>query len=119
MAPAWQFPEDLTVMQLFLIRVVTATIVLIKCFIPPVMAGERGLSNTVDSQFSKMYMVDLDDVHWNGGFWGERFEVCRTTMIPHMWKLFQDNNLSHAWANYEIAAGVGHGRDGKHHGPRP
>ena len=65
-----------------------------------------------------MYMVDLDDVHWDGGLLGDRFEVCRETMIPHMWTIFSDVHESHAWANFEMAAGVGEGRGtGKAHGP--
>ncbi|MBE2215829.1 MAG: glycoside hydrolase family 127 protein [Opitutaceae bacterium] len=65
-----------------------------------------------------MYMVDMDDVHWDGGLLGERFEVCRQTMVPHMWTILSDVHESHAWANFEMAAGVGEGRgDGKPHGP--
>jgi hypothetical protein len=104
-------------MQWRLVRIVTAATLAITSLAPTGFAGERGLLNTTKSPHARMYMVDLDDVRWDGGFWGERFEVCRTTMMPHMWELFQDNQRSHAWANYEIAAGVGHGRDGKHHGP--
>lgn len=81
-------------------------------------AGERSLVDTTRSPEAKMYMVDLDDVHWDGGLLGERFEVCRATMVPHMWTIFSDVHESHAWANFEMAAGVGEGRgDGKPHGP--
>ncbi len=68
-------------------------------------AGERALIDTTRSPSAKMYMVDLPDVKWTTGFWAERFEVCRTTMIPNMWRIFQDEKASHAWANYLIAAG--------------
>src|SRR5207302_6175715 len=80
-------------------------------------AGERSLVDTSKSPNAKMYMPDLGDVKWNGGLWGERFEVCRTTMAPHLWEIFKDDNESHAWSNLLIAAGMGHGRDGKFHGP--
>jgi uncharacterized protein len=80
-------------------------------------AGERALIDTTRSPHAKMYLPDLGDVKWNGGLLGERFEVCRTTMVPHMWSIFKDDNESHAWSNFLIAAGLGRGRDGKFHGP--
>ncbi len=80
-------------------------------------AGERSLIDTTRSPHAKMYMPNLGDVKWNGGLLGERFEVCRTTMIPHMWTIFKDDTESHAWSNFLIAAGLGKGRDGKFHGP--
>ncbi len=70
-----------------------------------VHAGERSLVDTVHSPNAVMYMPDLGDVKWNGGLLGERFEVCRTTMVPHMWGILSDAKASHAWENYLIAAG--------------
>jgi DUF1680 family protein len=80
-------------------------------------AGERALIDTTRSPAAKMYMPDLGDVKWTGGLLGERFEVCRTTMVPHLWEIFQNDTESHAWANYLIAAGVEHRGDDKFHGP--
>ena len=77
-------------------------------------AGERALIDTTRSPSAKMYMVDLADVKWAGGLWGERFDVCRTAMIPNMWRIFQDEKGSHAWANFLIAAGE---QKGKFSGP--
>jgi DUF1680 family protein len=82
------------------------------------LAGERALVDTTRSPHAKMYMPDLADVRWNGGLLGERFEVCRTVMIPHMWTIFSDPHESHAWDNFLMAAGLGEGRgDGRPHGP--
>lgn len=80
-------------------------------------ASDRALIDTSRSPHAKMHMVGLGDVMWNGGLLGERFEVCRSTMIPHMLSIFKDDNESHAWSNFLIAAGLGRGRDGKFHGP--
>jgi DUF1680 family protein len=81
-------------------------------------AGEKSLIDTTRSPQAKFYMPDLADVRWNGGLLGERFDVCRDTMIPHMWTIFSDPNQSHAWDNFLMAAGLGEGRgDGKPHGP--
>ncbi len=85
--------------------------------LPLARAGEKALIDTTRSPSAKMYMPDLADVRWQGGLLGERFEVCRTTMVPHLWEIFSDKNESHAWDNFLMAAGLGTGRDGKPHGP--
>ena len=72
----------------------------------PLLAGGKALVDTSKSPHAESWMVDLDDVRWNGGFWGERFEVLRENMIPYMWELFQDDHKSHAWSNYLLAAGL-------------
>ena len=81
-------------------------------------AGEHALVDTVKSPGAQMYMPDLSDVHWTTGLWADRFEVCRTTMIPHMWEIFQSEKDSHAWANFLVAAGmVKDVKDLRHMGP--
>ncbi|MBE7540039.1 MAG: glycoside hydrolase family 127 protein [Opitutaceae bacterium] len=75
----------------------------------PALGGEKALVDTVRSPHAVMYMPDLDDVKWSGGLLGERFEVCRATMIPHMWGILSDAKASHAWENYLIAAGLAKG----------
>jgi DUF1680 family protein len=83
----------------------------------PAHGGEKSLIDTTRSPSAKMYMTDLDDVRWRPGLFGERFDVCRETMVPHMWTIFSDKHESHAWDNFLMAAGLGMGRDGKPHGP--
>lgn len=82
------------------------------------LAGENALIDTTRSPHARFYLPDLGDVRWHGGLLGERFEVCRSVMIPHMWTIFADPHESHAWDNFLMAAGLGEGRgDGKPHGP--
>lgn len=76
-------------------------------------AGDRALVDTSDSPHAELYMVDLDDVHWTEGFWGERFDVVQNSMIPYMWELFQSDEESHAWSNFLIAAGMGPDSNGE------
>jgi len=64
-----------------------------------------GLTNTTQSPYSKMYSVNLQDVVWTKGFWAERFNVCKDTMLLNMWRIFDNPELSHAYRNFEIAAG--------------
>lgn len=80
-------------------------------------AGPRALIDTSRSPRAQMQQVDLGDVKWTGGLLGERFEVCRNVMVPHLWEIFRDDQESHAWSNFLIAAGLGRGRDGRFHGP--
>jgi uncharacterized protein len=89
-------------------------------FLAPAAFGcSPGLIDTCDSPHALHYMVGLEDVRWTEGFWAERFEVVRDSMIPYMWELFQDDFESHAWSNFLIAAGLGMGRhgEGKFRGP--
>ncbi len=55
------------------------------------------------------------EVCWTGGFWADRFSVCRAAMVPNMWGLLADDKLCHAFANFRIAAGL---EEGRHRGPR-
>jgi uncharacterized protein len=79
---------------------------------PSAQAGDKALIDTVKSPNVKMYMPDLTDVKWTGGLWGDRFEVCRSAMIPNMWSLFSDTRQSKAWMNFQVAAGVANGQTG-------
>lgn len=77
-------------------------------------AQQKGLVNTSKSPFAKLSSVDMGAVNWTGGFWGDRFEVCRDSMVPNLWNIYNDANISHAFRNFEIAAGLD---TGSHKGP--
>jgi DUF1680 family protein len=79
-----------------------------------VIAQDKGLVNTSGSPYAKLSGINITDVQWTEGFWAERFNVCRQTMIPHMMSNYMNDTLSHGFANFEIAAGL---KDGKHKGP--
>lgn len=70
--------------------------------------------NTTDSRFVRMNNVDMHAVQWTEGFWADRFDVYRDTMILQMWKVFNDPEVSHSFRNFEIAAGE---KEGTHSGP--
>ncbi|UGU15755.1 glycoside hydrolase family 127 protein [Sinomicrobium kalidii] len=77
-------------------------------------AQDKALVNTSGSPYAKLKSVDLDDVTWTGGFWKEQFEVEKNNTLPFMWKLYHDAKTTHAYRNFEIAAGL---MKGKHDGP--
>jgi len=73
------------------------------------IAQEKSLTNTSKSSYAKLHSVNMGDVHWTNGFWAERFQVCKDSMVPNMWHLYTDPNISHAFENFRIAAGLATG----------
>ena len=80
-----------------------------------VHAAGSGLTDTSASPYVRLRSVAIDDVRWTEGFWAERFDWCRETVIPNMWRLFEDPNFSDAYENFLVAAGR---KQGRHHGPK-
>jgi len=66
-------------------------------------------------KYARLRSVDIGDMHWTDGFWAEKFELCHNVMIPNMWRLLEDVEISHAYDNFLIAAGL---KEGSHHGPK-
>jgi DUF1680 family protein len=79
-----------------------------------VNAQNKALVNTGKSAYAKLSSVDMGNVTWTNGFWADRFKVCRDTMIPNLWRIYTDPKISHAYRNFEIAAGLD---TGSHEGP--
>jgi len=94
--------------KLFLLILLT-TIVSVSLY-----AQKRGLTNTSESKYAKMVSADINAVKWTDGFWSERFGVFKDSMILSMWKTLNNPDISHAYRNIEIAAGV---YPGEHWGP--
>jgi len=74
-----------------------------------------GITDTSASPHIKLRSVGIDDVQWTRGFWAERFDLCHKVMIPNMWRLLEDPNISHAYDNFLVAAGL---KEGRHRGPK-
>ena len=71
---------------------------------------EQGLVETGSSPFAQIHAVSLDETRWTSGFWADRFELCRTRMIPGMGRLMEGTNYSQFFRNFEIAAGLADGK---------
>jgi DUF1680 family protein len=67
------------------------------------------------SPYRELHGVPTAKVRLTQGFWAERFKVCHEVMVPHMWDLLRDPDISHSYTNFLIAAGV---ETGEHQGPR-
>ncbi|RYG16673.1 MAG: glycoside hydrolase family 127 protein, partial [Chitinophagaceae bacterium] len=77
-------------------------------------AQEKALTNNAKSPYAKLHGVDMGSVTWTTGFWADRFKVATETIVPNMWNIYNDPKISHAFKNFEIAAGLDTGR---HKGP--
>lgn len=89
---------------------------LLCCFLSAesLMAQDKSLVNTSGSAYARLNGLDMDAVVWTNGFWADRFQVCQESMVPHIWQIYNDPEVSHAFRNFEIAAGLA---EGEHSGP--
>jgi len=90
-------------------------LVIIFCLTGIVIGAERGITNTSKSPYVKLRSIDIDSVRWTDGFWADRFRWSHEIVIPNMWRLLQDPNISHAYENFLVAAGL---KEGRHRGPK-
>jgi DUF1680 family protein len=65
---------------------------------------------TESRPFATAQPIALAEARWTSGFWFDRFELCRTNMLPNMGRLMEGTNYSHFLRNFEIAAGQAEGR---------
>ncbi|MFG6685751.1 glycoside hydrolase family 127 protein [Mariniflexile sp. HNIBRBA6329] len=77
-------------------------------------AQDKGLVANLNSPYAKLKSVNLQDVHWTGGFWKEQFDIETQNTLPYMWDLYHNDSITHAYANFKIASGE---MKGKHAGP--
>jgi DUF1680 family protein len=63
--------------------------------------------------FATAQPLALGEARWTSGFWAERFDLCRTNMLPGMGRLMEGTNYTQFFRNFEIAAGLA---DGKYRG---
>ena len=90
-------------------------LVMSTCLAGHVDRGSRGITNTSASPYAKLRSVDIGAVQWTDGFWAQKFDLCHKKMIPNMWRLLEDPQISHAYDNFQVAAGL---KQGRHRGPQ-
>lgn len=66
----------------------------------------KSLVDTKASRFAQQKMVDMGSVQWNSGFWYDETQLCKQTMVPQIWRTYNDAQLCHSFKNFEIAAGL-------------
>jgi len=90
--------------------------ILVSCFVISTLlsAQNKGLVANSKSPYTKLQSVNLQDVTWTNGFWKDQFDVEVQNTLPYMWDLYHNDTITHAYANFRIAAGL---EKGKHSGP--
>jgi uncharacterized protein len=68
--------------------------------------AQTDLVNTNNSKHAKLSGMPMGAVHFTNGFWAERFNVCKDSMIPHLWEVYTSADVSHSFENFKIAAGI-------------
>ncbi|MBN2593420.1 MAG: glycoside hydrolase family 127 protein, partial [Sedimentisphaerales bacterium] len=97
-------------------KALAAYLLLITFCLSGIVNGEgKGITNTSKSPYVKFRSIDIDSVQWTDGFWADRLKWCHEIVIPNMWRLLQDPNVSHAYDNFLVAAGL---KEGRHKGPK-
>lgn len=71
-----------------------------------ISAQSKGLVANADSPYSKLQSVNLQDVKWTNGFWKDQFDIETKSTLPYMWDLYHNDSITHAYHNFEIAAGL-------------
>jgi len=75
-----------------------------------ISSAQNSLVNTSQSPHAKLSSIGLSDVQWTKGFWAERFQVCKDSMVPHLWETYTSKTMCYAFQNFRIAAGLDTGR---------
>ncbi|WP_398454244.1 hypothetical protein AB3466_21175 [Sphingobacterium thalpophilum] len=78
-------------------------------------AQEKSITNTGASPYAVQTAVDMGEVKWTKGFWADRTKSCYEQMVPQLWNVYTDASISHAYRNFEIAAGLKKGNIRGHH----
>lgn len=72
-------------------------------------AQNTSLLQDKNSIYMNLKNVNIGDVKWTKGFWADKFETVHRVGIPSMWHTLEDPNISHAFSNFLVAAGLENG----------
>jgi DUF1680 family protein len=65
------------------------------------------------SRYRKLVPLAHDAVRWTRGFWADRFQLCRETILPSMRQAMDDPDNAAWFGNFCVAAGL---QEGTHQG---
>jgi len=78
------------------------------CTILLVLAGV-GLASGAEParvRHARLAAPGMTDVFWTGGFWGQRFELCKEVILPHLWRVMQLADNAATFNDLRMAAGL-------------
>ena len=82
-----------------------------KCLLASFLIATAWIASGAEPRpFAKAQPIALTEARWTSGFWFDRFELCRTNMLPSMGRLMEGTNYSQFLRNFELAAGLAEGR---------
>ncbi|NLX99516.1 MAG: hypothetical protein GXY83_25555 [Rhodopirellula sp.] len=74
------------------------------CLPATVPAAEGEIAGAHASPHAKLRNVDLNACRWTEGFWADRFDLCRRTILPNMLRVMEKPDNSANFVNLQIAA---------------
>ncbi|WP_422360132.1 glycoside hydrolase family 127 protein [Reichenbachiella sp.] len=72
----------------------------------------KSAMNNSESPYVKLRSINIDDSQWTSGFWADKFQVVKDSMVPYMGDVLC-GDVGHALNNFKIAAGD---KKGEHKG---
>jgi hypothetical protein len=75
-----------------------------------ILGAGKGVIETSRSPHVKVRAVDHDAVRWTEGFWADRFDLCRRTIVPNLHRVMMMPANSANFCNFQIAAGLRQGK---------
>jgi uncharacterized protein len=72
----------------------------------PTSRPTRGAVDTSRSLHATLRSLSMTDVTWTDGFWAERFELCRTSMLPRQHRTMLDRQCSAQLDRLKFGAGM-------------
>ena len=73
-------------------------------------AGERSGAGAPVSPHARLKSVGLRDVGWTRGFWAEKYNLCRSAMVPTVHAALQNPKNAAVLQNFRVAAGLSEGK---------
>jgi DUF1680 family protein len=68
--------------------------------------GGKGAVDTSNSPHVKLRSLPMADVRWTTGFWADRFELCRKSMLPRLHSTLLDTQCSAQLNRIKFTAGL-------------
>ena len=68
--------------------------------------GRAGVTDTSQSPFAKLSSVAMGEARWTEGFWADKFELCRSAILPTIQRALSNPKNAAVLANFRVAAGV-------------
>lgn len=92
-------------------RIIKNAILSLSAFliINTVNAQENGLINNSKTAYMPLKSINFNDCRWTNGFWADKQKLCMDVMVPNLGRLMEDNEITHFYENFRVAANLSKG----------